>query len=69
MSTQSTDLSDDDSHSSLLESLDEICDRFEQAWCRGEKPHIEDAIRFPQTGGLAAGWPPSVQIRHHARHR
>ncbi len=44
MLTPPTNLSSDDPRSQLLAALDEHCDRFEEAWCAGEHPRIEDAI-------------------------
>ena len=43
MSASRTEDANDDLPSRLLEDLDEICDRFEAAWCGGEKPRIEDS--------------------------
>ena len=29
----------------LAEQLDDICDRYEAAWCAGERPRIEDSVK------------------------
>ncbi|MGI9427608.1 MAG: WD40 repeat domain-containing serine/threonine protein kinase [Bythopirellula sp.] len=44
MTIQPTNHSNDDSPSQQIEELDEICDRFEAAWCACERLRIEDLI-------------------------
>lgn len=45
MTNLPADPTNDDSQSKLFDELDEICDRFEEAWCAGEQPRIEEAIQ------------------------
>ncbi len=44
MNSHTTHVAKNDSQLRIAEQLDEVCDRFEAAWCAGEQPRIEDSI-------------------------
>jgi serine/threonine protein kinase/tetratricopeptide (TPR) repeat protein len=44
MNSHPTNVPKVDSQLRIAEQLDEVCDRFEVAWCAGERPRIEDSI-------------------------